>query len=162
MNICYAQEFTLNKLVEYPTSGVYPEKDYLCVHEQYLFAASSYGLEIYEVEPNTPAQLICRLPLKDETRVTEIKDDYAYVQAISYYEDYTMLYKINITDVITLMLQIAFLQIMKWICTRRYIQRFFLFLKIVMKDYNFYYSIYRIPELEFVQNYYCNYVFTGN
>ncbi len=157
-SICYS-DVTLEKLVEYPTSGGYFEKDYLCVHEQYLFAASSYGLEIYEVEPNTPAQLISRLPLKDDTRVAEVKDDYAYVQAISWYEDHTMLYKINITDVNNPYVTDSIYTDNENGYAQGDIYNDFIILKNWDEGYNFYYSIYRIPELEFVQNYYCNYVF---
>ena len=96
---CFAQDITLNKIVEYPTSGFYIEKDNLCVQDQYLFAASSYGLEIYQIEEDEPAQLISRLPLRDDIRVVSVKENYAYVQAVSHFEDHTNLYQVDISDV---------------------------------------------------------------
>jgi len=96
---CIAQDITLNKIVEYPTSGVYLEKDNICVQDNHLFAASSDGLEIYEIEQDEQVQLIGRLPLRDDARTVAVKDEYAYVQAVSYFEDHTNLYKIDISDI---------------------------------------------------------------
>jgi len=154
--ICFAQDVTLDKLVEYPTSGVYLEKDNLCVKEQYLFAASSYGLEIYEVEPDTPAQLISRLPLRDDARVVKVKDNYAYVQAVSYYENHTTLYKIDITYITNPYVVDSVFTDNEDGFGQGDIYNDFIIFRNWDEGYNFYYSIYRIPEFEFIQNYYCS------
>jgi len=158
-NICFAQNPTLEKIVEYPTSGVYLEKDNLCVQDNYLFAASSYGLEIYEIETDIPAQLISRLPLRDDARVVAVKNDYAYVQAVSFFENHTNLYKIDISDV-------SNPYVLDSVYTENEdgwgqgdIYNDFIMFRNYDIDYNFYYSIHRIPEFEFVQNYYCDNLF---
>ena len=158
-SICYAQTITLNKLVEYPTCGEYFDKDDLCIKEQYLFAASFYGLEIYKVEPNTPAQLLSRLPLPGEARAIEVKDNYAYVQSVSYYEGYTILYKIDIANVYEpfVVQSIYHDNVSGYAQIDSYND--FIILKNHDVNYNYYYSIYTIPELEFIQNYYCSGVF---
>ena len=155
-NICFAQNPTLEKIVEYPTSGVYLEKDNLCVQDQYLFAASSYGLEIYEIEADTPAQLISRLPLRNDARVIEVKDNYAYVQAVSYFENHTTLYKIDISDLQNpYVVDSVFTYDEDGFAQADVYNDFIIFRNHDLNN-NFYYSIYRIPEFEFVQNYYCN------
>ncbi|MCD6330000.1 MAG: hypothetical protein J7M10_06585, partial [Candidatus Cloacimonetes bacterium] len=156
---CFAEEITLEKIVEYPTSGLYLEKDNLCVQEQYLFVASSYGLEIYEVEPDTPAQLISRLPLRDDARVVEVKDNYAYVQAVSYYEHHTNLYKIDISDVMNPSVVDSVFTDNEDGFGQGDIYNDFIIFRNWDEGLNFYYSIYRIPEFEFVQNYYCSHWF---
>ena len=153
---CFAQSPTLEKIVEYPTSGVYLEKDNLCVQDQYLFAASSYGLEIYEIEADIPAQLISRLPLRDDARTISIKDDYAYVQAVSYYENHTNLYKIDISDINNPCIADSVFTYDEDGFAQADVYNDFIIFRNHDLNNNFYYSIYRIPEFEFVQNYYCN------
>ncbi|MDP8227428.1 MAG: hypothetical protein P9L89_07305, partial [Candidatus Celaenobacter polaris] len=152
---CFA-DVSLEKLVEYPTSGVYLEKDNLCVQGQYLFAASSYGLEIYEIETDIPAQLISRLPLRDDARVVAVKENYAYVQAVSYYEDHTNLYKIDISDVNNPYVVDSVYTENEDGWGQGDIYNDYIIFRNWEEGYNFYFSIYRIPEFEFVQNYYCS------
>ena len=158
-NLCFAQNPTLEKIVEYPTGGEYYDKDDLCVKDQHLFAASFYGLEIYDVEQDAPAQLISRLPLPGEARAIEVKDNYAYVQSVSYYEGYTILFKIDIANVY----EPFVVQSINNENVSGYAQidayKDFIILKNHDINYNYYYSIYSIPELEFIQNYYCSGVF---
>ncbi|MDP8313907.1 MAG: T9SS type A sorting domain-containing protein [Candidatus Celaenobacter antarcticus] len=159
MNICLAQDITLNKIVEYPTSGFYLEKNNLHVHKNHFFAASSYGLEIYRVEEDEQAQLVSRLPLRDDARTVAIKNEYAYVQTISYFEDHTTLYKINISDVNNLsIIDSVYTEDEDGFGLVDIYNDF-----IIFKNYdtlsNNYYSIYRIPEFEFLQNYYCDNIF---
>ncbi len=153
---CFAQNPTLEKIVEYPTGGVYLEKDNLCVQDNYLFAASSYGLEIYEVEEDEQAQLISRLPLRDDARTIAIKDQYAYVQAVSYYENHTNLYQIDISDINNPYIADSVFTNDENGFGQGDIYNDFIMFRNYDIDYNFYYSIYRIPEFEFVQNYYCS------
>lgn len=153
---CFAQDITLEKIVEYPTSGVYLEKDNLCVQDNYLFVASSYGLEIYEIEEDVPVQLVSRLPLRDDARTIEVKDNYAYIQSISYYEEHINLYKINIQDANNPYLVDSVYTEGEDGFGQGDIYNDFIILRNYDTIGNNYYSIYRIPELEFVQNYNCD------
>jgi len=158
-NFCFAQSPTLEKIVEYPTSGVYLEKDNLCVQDQYLFAASSYGLEIYEIEADIPAQLISRLPLRDDARVVAVKNDYAYVQAVSFFENHTNLYKIDISDVSNpYVLDSVYTENEDGWGQGDIYNDFIIFRNHDLNN-NFYYSIYKIPGFEFVQKYFCDNIF---
>jgi len=153
---CFAEEITLEKIVEYPTGGLYLDPDNLFVQDNYLFATSSYGLEIYEVESDTPAQLISRLPLRDAARVVEVKDNYAYVQAVSFPEYHTNLYQIDISDVNNPYIADSVFTDNEEGWLRADIYNDFITFYNRATGYGFYYSIYRIPEFEFVQNYYCS------
>ena len=152
---CFA-DMSLEKIVEYPTSGVYLEKDNLCVRDNYLFAASSYGLEIYEIEQDEQAQLISRLPLRDDARTVAVKDNYAYVQAVSYYENHTNLYKIDISDVNNTYIADSVYTKNEDGFGQGDIYNDFIIFRNHDLNNNFYYSIYKIPGFEFVQNYYCS------
>ncbi len=156
---CFAQSPTLEKIIEYPTSGVYLEKDNLCVQDQYLFAASSYGLEVYEIEEDIPAQLISRLPLRDDARTVAVKDNYAYVQAVSYYEDHTNLYKIDISDINNPYIADSVFTNDENGFGQGDIYNDFIIFRNHDLNNNFYYSIYRIPGFEFVQKYFCDNIF---
>ena len=150
---------TLEKIVEYPTSGVYLEKDNLCVQDNYLFAASSYGLEIYEIEQDEQAQLISRLPLRDDARVVAVKNDYAYVQAVSFFENHTNLYKIDISDVSNpYVLDSVYTENEDGWGQGDIYNDFIIFRNHDLNN-NFYYSIYKIPGFEFVQKYFCDNIF---
>ncbi len=159
ISICYADDITLNKKVEYQTGGVYFDKDQLGIKDQYLFATSIYGLETYEVEPNTPAQLISRLPLLGDARAIEIKDNYAYVQSISYYEWCTYIYKIDITDVCNPYIVKTIFNENENGYAKSDTYNDFIIFRNWDNNYNFYYRIYSIPDLEFIQNYYCTNLF---
>ncbi|MCD6330408.1 MAG: T9SS type A sorting domain-containing protein [Candidatus Cloacimonetes bacterium] len=156
---CFAQDITLNKIVEYPTSGFYIEKDNLCVQDQYLFAASSYGLEIYQIEEDEPAQLISRLPLRDDIRVVSVKENYAYVQAVSHFEDHTNLYQVDISDVNNPYVVDSVYTEDEDGWGQGDIYNDYIIFRNYTTGGNTYYSIYRIPEFEFVQNYYCDNLF---
>ncbi len=158
--ICFAQDIILNKIVEYPTCGEYFDKDQLDVKDQYLFAVSTYGLEIYGIESNTPAQLISRIPLHGDARAIEVKDNYAYVQSVSYNgEGYTILYKIDIgnVNVPTVVKSIYNYEESGYAQIDTYND--FIIIKNRNTNDTYYYSIYSIPDLEFIQNYYCSGVF---
>jgi hypothetical protein len=155
-SFCFAQNFILNKIVEYPTSGVYLETDNICVHANHLFAASSYGLEIYEVEEDEQAQLIGRLPLRDDARTIAIKDNFVYIQAISYFEDHTTIYQIDISDISNPYIEDSVYTEDEDGFGLVEIYNDFIIFRNYNDGGNTYYSIYRIPEFEFVQNYYCS------
>lgn len=98
INYCLAEEFSLQKTAEHPTSGFYLEKDNIAVQESYVYITSNYGLDIYLENSNNDLILVTRLPLKNDTRAVEIKDNFAYVLSITSLSPSFTLYKIDVSN----------------------------------------------------------------
>jgi len=104
--------------------------------------------------------LISRLPLQGDARAIEVKDNYAYVQSVFYNgEGYTILYKIDIANVYEPFVVQSIYNDNESGYAQIDAYNDFIILKNHDINYNYYYSIYSIPELDFIQNYYCSGVF---
>ena len=150
-----AIEFNYEKINEFAIGGNYDGDGKIIVEFPYMYAASRYGLEIYEIDTDNNVELINRLPLFDDTRVLHIKNNIAYVISVSFFENHYRLYKIDISNILEPVILDSIYFEDEVCLTIGDIYNDYLIFVCECNDeyYNFYYKIYKIPELEFIQNY---------
>jgi hypothetical protein len=74
----HAQEFSCEKVSEFSIAQSYCQIDNLIESEGFLYALSSYGLEIFEIQPGGSLVMLSRTEIGHPSRIA-LKDEYLYV-----------------------------------------------------------------------------------
>ena len=93
-------DFNIEKVNTFALCQSYFSNASMLVEPPYMYALTSYGLEIYEIQDNGLLQIISQLPLRKSWNFVK-RDNYVYVgsDGLTFYDPYPLhIYQVDVSD----------------------------------------------------------------